>query len=205
MGQLDGLRISRKAGGGRCPYCRDSLSEDGTRDCADCGTAYHGACWGELGGCATLGCRGIQLAPGGACRKCRQPLEATQLVLACSVCQELTHADCCIAGSACGVPKCGGQVEFLKAEGDWSESISRSTLVLRAPQRPVPPVLLAAWVGLSLALGTLALLAFELYHLSTATRWLAGSISLALWYRVHLAFLRNRQALVSRWFPSQHD
>lgn len=42
----------------RCPLCHDALPPAApTRTCAACGTAYHEACLGELGGCASEGCR----------------------------------------------------------------------------------------------------------------------------------------------------
>jgi hypothetical protein len=42
----------------RCPLCRDAVADTGEplRTCRGCRTAYHEECWGELGGCATLGC-----------------------------------------------------------------------------------------------------------------------------------------------------
>lgn len=44
-----------------CPYCRDTLSVDGTESveaCAHCQTLHHAECFAEAGGCTVLGCRG---------------------------------------------------------------------------------------------------------------------------------------------------
>ena len=39
-----------------CPYCRDELGSSQPMACPECAASYHGECWDELGGCATLGC-----------------------------------------------------------------------------------------------------------------------------------------------------
>lgn len=48
-------------GDARCPYCHDGLEAEATVACDGCGAAHHGACWEELGRCAT--CRGGTAAP----------------------------------------------------------------------------------------------------------------------------------------------
>ena len=41
-----------------CPFCQDALrSEDGAVSCGACRTVLHRECFGELGGCPTVGCR----------------------------------------------------------------------------------------------------------------------------------------------------
>ena len=40
-----------------CPLCRDGLDLEAAQPCLGCDTRYHASCLGELGGCATLGCR----------------------------------------------------------------------------------------------------------------------------------------------------
>jgi hypothetical protein len=44
-----------------CPFCREAAQGLAGLECPDCGTRYHRACAEEMGGCATLGCRGAEI------------------------------------------------------------------------------------------------------------------------------------------------
>lgn len=62
-----GLGPLRPARSANCPLCRDpiepsDLSLGGSCPCPVCETAYHRACYEELGGCSTLGCAGVRPA-----------------------------------------------------------------------------------------------------------------------------------------------
>ena len=69
---MERIRIESRQAARNCPYCRAALipGEEAVA-CGGCETRYHAECWGELGGCATLGCRprgeGVQARarPGG--------------------------------------------------------------------------------------------------------------------------------------------
>lgn len=40
-----------------CPVCQTAVAEgERVQNCAACGQLHHGACWEEVGGCATYGC-----------------------------------------------------------------------------------------------------------------------------------------------------
>lgn len=43
----------------KCPLCWGSLRAETHLTCDGCSTPHHSACFQELGGCATLGCDGL--------------------------------------------------------------------------------------------------------------------------------------------------
>jgi RING finger family protein len=76
------------ATGNICPYCRSAVGpEDGAKECPTCGTAHHGDCWAENGGCAVVGC-----AAGPAARKAAEitlpPIEEPNAAVAVEVEEE---------------------------------------------------------------------------------------------------------------------
>jgi hypothetical protein len=56
-----GFILSRHAGPGICPYCKETATE-GTVRCERCGAEHHAECFTEHGGCAIFGC---ERAPSG--------------------------------------------------------------------------------------------------------------------------------------------
>lgn len=90
-----------------CPLCREDLASLEPRTCEACGTAFHAACFDELGGCAILGCSAprpmrANRNPAGAARPCDlcgdpfQPLE--RRLCRCGT----TLHDDCVAKHAAG-------------------------------------------------------------------------------------------------------
>ncbi|MCO5165335.1 MAG: hypothetical protein M9894_03080 [Planctomycetes bacterium] len=51
-------RVEARAGGERCPYCRDDLGGVAVVRCPGCGVGHHAACRAEMAHCGTIGCTG---------------------------------------------------------------------------------------------------------------------------------------------------
>jgi hypothetical protein len=56
-----GFILTRHAGPGVCPYCKEKATDDTVR-CGKCGAEHHAECFTEHGGCAIFGC---ERAPSG--------------------------------------------------------------------------------------------------------------------------------------------
>ena len=82
----------------RCSICHTRVADtDAKEDCPDCQQSYHASCWGELGGCATYGCKStpaaVKPAPlvgAGAgwgdtksCPSCNASINSSRLVCSC--------------------------------------------------------------------------------------------------------------------------
>ncbi|MEZ6188842.1 MAG: hypothetical protein R3F62_28040 [Planctomycetota bacterium] len=56
--------VRERVGRPRCPLCKVDVHSGGeTECCPGCGVRYHSDCLHELGGCATLGCDRLGVAP----------------------------------------------------------------------------------------------------------------------------------------------
>lgn len=59
--------------GGVCPYCKDDLTREASRQCPECGTAMHVGCFEEYGKCTSIGCSAVaESMP--SCGRCDEPL-----------------------------------------------------------------------------------------------------------------------------------
>lgn len=67
-----------------CPYCKDGLGEVELIECPSCKTRMHRECFGENGGCTSLGC-GVQSRTWPRCPRCEVRL-ARQSAVVCIHC-----------------------------------------------------------------------------------------------------------------------
>jgi RING finger family protein len=96
------LQLTPTAGRETCPLCRAILAEsEEIESCEDCQTRYHEACYLELGGCSTLGCKGRSGAR--ACVTCAHGIDAGDVVVCCG--REL-HQACLTTDQGCGASGC---------------------------------------------------------------------------------------------------